>query len=181
MNPNKSPVRGSNEVNVNEPVSPMATGRPKTPNLTRPGVGTGSPSTSTSALGNTTTVSATPAVAEPTRSAPLGKRESLTAAFKGLHGAGEALRGTVNSKIARGMHDTAEEERMRVVREKGVGEWRGSGLSERVPPGLREGFREKAEGRMRARRLSQGNGVHGSEGPGGLGVVEERQGDWQGR
>jgi len=102
------------------------------------------------------------------------KKGSVTAAFKGLHGAGEALRGTVNSTIARGMHDTAEEERMRAVRDKGIGEFRGSGLSERVPVGLREGFREKAGDRLRSRRLSQGNGIHGSEGPNGLDPVEER-------
>jgi hypothetical protein len=98
----------------------------------------------------------------------------LFGAIKGLHGAGEALRGTLNGTIARGMHDTAEEERMRAVREKGVGEWRDSGLREKAG-GLREGFREKAGERQRTRRLSQGRGVHGSEGPGGLGVVEERE------
>lgn len=70
-------------------------------------------------------------------------------------------------------HDQAEEERMRVVREKGMGEWRGSGLDARSQ-GLREGFREKAEGRMRTRRASRDGGVHGSEGPGGLEAVRER-------
>ena len=104
---------------------------------------------------------------------PQGKRESLFGAIKGLHGAGEALRGTVNGTIARASHDTAEEERMRAVKEKGLGEFRGSGLRERAG-GLREGFREKAGERQRTRRLSAGTGVHGSEGPNGLGVVEER-------
>lgn len=80
----------------------------------------------------------------------------------------------MNGTIARGMHDTEEEERMRAVREKGTQEWRGSGLSERAG-GLREGFREKAGERQRTKRLSQGTGVHGSEGPNGLGVVEERE------
>jgi hypothetical protein len=103
---------------------------------------------------------------------PHRKRESLFGAIKGLHGAGEALRGTVNGTIARASHDTAGEERMRAIREKGMGEWRGSGLSERAG-GLREGFREKAGERQRNRRLSTGTGVHGSEGPGGLGPVEE--------
>jgi hypothetical protein len=134
-------------------------------------------------MGNTTTISSgtTPApTAPPVKTTPVKesklerKRGSVTAAIKGLHGAGEALRGTVNSTIARGMHDSAEEERMKAVRDKGVGEWRGSGLSERVPVGLREGFREKAGDRLRTRRLSQGNGVHGSEGPNGLDPVEER-------
>jgi hypothetical protein len=96
----------------------------------------------------------------------------LFGAIKGLHGAGEALRGTVNGTIAKASHDTVEEERMRAIREKGMGEWRGSGLSERAG-GLREGFREKAGERQRNRRLSVGTGVHGSEGPGGLGPVEE--------
>jgi hypothetical protein len=99
--------------------------------------------------------------------------------MKGLRGASEAIRGTVNSTIAKGMHDSVEEERMRAVREKGAAEWKGSGLSEKFGErghGLREGFREKAEGRMRLRRASRGEapGVHGSEGPGGLEAVEER-------
>jgi hypothetical protein len=120
-------------------------------------------------LGTTTTISA-----DSPQPHHQGKRESLFGAIKGLHGAGEALRGTVNGTIARANHDTAEEERMRAIKEKGMGEWRGSGLSERVG-GLREGFREKAGERQRTRRLSAGTAVHGSEGPGGLGVVEERE------
>lgn len=165
------------------PTSPTNAARPKTPNFSRPGVQ--SPSSSTSNLhqqnmGNATTISAgnAPVVSStetPTKEHRLERKKgSVTAALKGIHGAGEALRGTVNSTIARGMHDSAEEERMRAVREKGMGEWRGSGLSERVPAGIREGFREKAGERMRTRRLSQGNGVYGSEGPGGLDAVEER-------
>jgi hypothetical protein len=73
--------------------------------------------------------------------------------LKGLHGAGEALRGTVNSTIAKGMHDTAEEERQRQIREQGMNEFRGSGLREQAG-GLREGFRQKAEERNRLRRRS---------------------------
>ncbi len=74
-------------------------------------------------------------------------------AIKGIHGAGEALRGTVNSKIAHGMHDTAEEERQRAIREQGMSEFKGSGLREQAG-GLREGFRQKAEERTRLRRRS---------------------------
>lgn len=173
LNTSRSPVQTGGE--FADPVSPIGPTRPKTPNFSRPGVAATPPG-----MGNTTTVTTgateTGEVpAHPASQHPLKKRESLSAAFKGLHGAGEALRGTVNSTIAKGMHDTAEEERMRAVREKGMGEWRGSGLSERVPQGIREGFREKAGDRLRTRRLSQGNGVHGSEGPHGLGVVEERE------
>ncbi|KAF8865604.1 hypothetical protein BDZ45DRAFT_668554 [Acephala macrosclerotiorum] len=169
------------------PTMPTNATRPKTPNFSRPGVH--SPSSSVNNLpqqnnlGNTTTISSgiTPAAAT-TEASPVPakehklerKRGSVTAALKGLHGAGEAVRGQLNSTIARGMHDSAEEERMRAVRDKGLGEWRGSGLSERVPVGLREGFREKAGDRLRSRRLSQGNGIHGSEGPNGLDPVEER-------
>jgi len=97
----------------------------------------------------------------------MGKREALTSTMKGLHGAGEAIRGTINSGIARGLNDREEEEKMRAVREQGASEFRGSGL--------REGFREKAEGRMRLRRKSvEQRGIYGSEGPGGLDAVEER-------
>lgn len=178
----------------NEPLAPMSptttttavdpSGRPKTPNFSRPGIaGVGtSPSTAsgvtdsavpaqgTTPLGNTTTISGGPGVAP---QKPVGKRQGFTATLKGLHGAGEALRGSVNEKIAHATHDQAEEERMRAVREKGMGEWRGSGLEVRSQ-GLREGFREKAEGRMRMRRASRDGGVHGSEGPGGLEAVRER-------
>jgi hypothetical protein len=157
---------------VVEPVSPTQPARTHTPNFSRPGVGTGTaPETSpqTQNLGTTTTVTTS---GSPTHKHQ-GKRESLFGAIKGLHGAGEALRGTVNGTIAKGMHDTEEEERMRAVRESGTAEWKGSGLSERAG-GLREGFREKAGERQR-RRLSWGTGVHGSEGPNGLGVVEERE------
>lgn len=87
-------------------------------------------------------------------------------AIKGLHGAGEALRGSVNSKIAKGVGDTAEQERMRLVREKGMEEFRGSGL--------REGFREKAEGRIRTRRRS--GSANPGEGFPGLQRVEEGRG-----
>ena len=168
------------------PMSPTTTatdptGRPKTPNFSRPGVsGVGmSPSTAPGStnpvsgpapLGTTTTISGGPGVAQ---QKPVGKKQSFTATLKGLHGAGEALRGSVNERIAHVTHDQAEEERMRVVREKGMGEWRGSGLDARSQ-GLREGFREKAEGRMRTRRASRDGGVHGSEGPGGLEAVRER-------
>jgi len=93
--------------------------------------------------------------------------------MKGIHGAGDAIRGSVNEKIAHGLHDHAEEERMRAIREKGVGDWRSSGLDVKSQ-GLREGFREKAEGRIRSRRSSRDAGVHGSEGPGGLEPLPER-------
>lgn len=85
----------------------------------------------------------------------------MMSAVKGIHGAGEALRGTVNGTIARGVRDKTEVERSREVREQGLSEFRSSGL--------REGFREKAEGRMRTRRRS------GSANPGeGQGHVLDR-------
>jgi len=63
---------------------------------------------------------------------------------KGLHGAGEAIRGTVNAGIAKGTGDTAEMEKQRIIREEGLREVNGSG------------FREKAEVRLRRRSGSQG-------------------------
>ena len=91
--------------------------------------------------------------------------------FKGLHGAGDALRGAVNSTIAKGMHDTAEEERQKQIREQGMSEFRGSGLREQAG-GLREGFRQKAEERNRLRRRS-GSAQRPQLGH-TLGPVEER-------
>jgi hypothetical protein len=150
-------------------VSPTSPVRSQLPNSSHPGVE--SYPSRANELGNTTTISADPPQPPPKHQ---GKRESLFGAIKGIHGAGEAVRGTLNAKIAEVSHDTAEEERMRAIREKGIGEWRASGLGERAG-GLREGFREKAGERQRHRRLSAGTGVHGSEGPNGLGVVEERE------
>lgn len=162
LNTNKT---SANEA-VESPVSPTSPARSHTPNLSPPGIGVPISPSRANDLGTTTTISAEPS------HQPHGKRESLFGAIKGLHGAGEALRGTVNGTIAKASHDTAEEERMRAIKDKGMGEWRGSGLKERAG-GLREGFREKAGERQRHRRLSAGTGVHGSEGPGGLGPVEE--------
>jgi len=158
-----APLNTGTRTHENEPYTPISPTSPQ--NLSRPNYAPPPPpKEQTSSMTGPTAV----------QTERLSKREGLGAMFKGVHGAGEAIRGSVNQKIAHSMHDTAEEERMRSVREKGMGEFRGSGLSERVPAGLREGFREKAEGRARVRRTSQDrNGVHGSEGPGGLGVVEE--------
>ncbi|KAK6586163.1 hypothetical protein PZA11_001220 [Diplocarpon coronariae] len=174
----------------NEPLSPVSpitaagsSGRPKTPNFSRPGVAVTEQSPSNApvidnksafspanpALGTTTSVSDGTSPQQKT----VGERKGFTATLKGLHGAGEALRGSVNEKIAHVAHDQAEEERMRAVREKGIGEWRNSGLDTRSK-GLREGFREKAEGRINLRRASRDrDGVHGSEGPNGLEAVKE--------
>jgi len=183
--------RSHSPVELPTPVSPTTTTttagvggeRSGTPNFSRPGVNANAgPTSPPPAVQNTTVVpdsTASAAVTTTQTSAPVGKRESFTATMKGLRGASEAIRGTVNSTIAKGMHDPVEEERMRAVREKGAADWKGSGLSEKFGErghGLREGFREKAEGRMRLRRASRGEatGVHGSEGPGGLEAVEER-------
>lgn len=94
-------------------------------------------------------------------------RTSIGGAIRGIRGASEALRGTVNQGIAKGVHDKEEEARMRAVREQGMEEFRDSGL--------REGFRQKAGERQRKRSRDYGyNGIYGSEGPGGLDPVEER-------
>jgi len=103
----------------------------------------------------------TPNFSRPDAAANVSKKDSMMSAVKGIHGAGEALRGTVNGTIARGVRDKTELERSREVREQGLSEFRSSGL--------REGFREKAEGRMRTRRRS------GSANPGeGHGHVLDR-------
>lgn len=94
-------------------------------------------------------------------------RTSIGGAIRGIRGASEALRGTVNQGIAKGVHNKEEEARMRAVRHQGMEEFRESGL--------REGFRQKAGERQRKRSRDYGhNGIYGSEGPGGLDPVEER-------
>ncbi|KAM3069172.1 hypothetical protein ACMFMG_010692 [Clarireedia jacksonii] len=70
-------------------------------------------------------------------SRPGGKRDNLLAAAKGIHGAGEALRGTVNSAIAGGFGDQRDLEKNRMIKEQGMREYTSSG------------FREKAEGKLR--------------------------------
>ncbi|PQE04270.1 hypothetical protein CJF31_00004207 [Rutstroemia sp. NJR-2017a BVV2] len=70
-------------------------------------------------------------------SRPGGKRENLLIAAKGLHGAGEALRGTVNSAIAGGFGDQRDLEKNRMIKEQGMREYTSSG------------FRERAEGKLR--------------------------------
>lgn len=135
-----APPLKNNEEEVS-PVSPAA-GRSQTPNFSRPGV---TPTHSTATPGGPATTSST--------HGGEGKRDSVMKGLKGLHGAGEALRGAVNSTIAKGMHDSAEEERQRQIREQGINEFRESGLREQAG-GLREGFRQKAEERNRLRRRS---------------------------
>ena len=79
-----------------------------------------------------------------------GKRESLMAGMKALHGAGEALRGTVNSKIAGKLGDEQDAVNQRKVREQGLREVRETGIRDRVP--LVHG------GKLRKRSLSRGMG-----------------------
>ncbi|KAI9745113.1 MAG: hypothetical protein M1818_001391 [Claussenomyces sp. TS43310] len=77
-------------------------------------------------------------------SRPLGTHSSrLTNAFKGLHGAGEAIRGTLNSTVAKGLGDDADMERQRDIKEQGLREVRDSG------------FRDKAQTRLRRRSASR--------------------------
>ena len=197
--PPRSAKRNSNEFNVqplntgnqtpvpppknNDPISPVSPvesrwdgrggARPTTPNYSRPGV-SGQNHQQQPGTYQQQPSQAPPPVPSQAQAQPehMSKRQSLGIALKGLHGAGEAIRGTVNTKIAHGMHDTAEEERMKAVREQGINEFRGSGLYDRSG-GVREGFREKSEvqqgRRLRKRSLSRGPQLgHG------LDAVDER-------
>lgn len=69
--------------------------------------------------------------------------------MRALHGAGDALRGTVNSKIAGRLGDDQDAARQRAIRERGLGEVREAGLRERLP--LVTGG-----GKLRKRSLSRG-------------------------
>ena len=115
-------------------MSPVA-GRSHTPNFSRPGA--------------VQAPSAAPAIAA---SHP-GRTEAILNTVKGLQGASDAIRGTVNGTIAHSRHDRAEEERQRAIRDQGINDFRVSGLKEQAGV-LREGFRQKAEERNRLRRRS---------------------------
>ncbi len=55
--------------------------------------------------------------------------------MKGIHGAGEAIRGTVNSKIAGRLGDETDAMNQRMVKEQGLREVRESGIRERTHGG----------------------------------------------
>lgn len=88
--------------------------------------------------------------------------------MKGLRGAGEAIRGTVNENLARVDHNAAEVERQRILKEQGTADWKASGLEKR----LRRRSREQDVGSNAA--AGNHGGIYGSEGPGGLDAVSER-------
>jgi len=67
-------------------------------------------------------------------------------AIKGIHGAGEAFRGAVNGSIAKVGGDSSDMEKQRIVKEDGMRALRESG------------FREKAEGRLGKKNVTNGNG-----------------------
>jgi hypothetical protein len=114
----------------------------------------------------TSPVSPVAAEATPNYSRPGGRKESVMSAVRGIHGAGDAIRGTINGTLAKGVGDKGEQERAQAIREQGLNDFRGSGL--------REGFREKAEGRLRLRRRSgSANRTPGSAAPDGLEKVDE--------
>lgn len=159
-----------NQHHVANSSEPMAGGinpdsRSHTPNYSRPGPTVTPPHTfdapPTSA-----------AAMHPPAAEKQSHRQSLTSAFKGIQGASEVLRGSINSGIAKTTHDKAEQERMRAIREQGMKDYKASGLGERMWGGR---VAERGDGtrRLRKRSLSR-NGVHGTEGPGGLEAVEER-------
>lgn len=79
-------------------------------------------------------------------SRPGGKRESIVNAARGIHGAGEALRGSVNSAIAGGFGDQRDLEQNRAIKEQGMKDFTDSG------------FREKAGNRLMRRSGGIANG-----------------------
>lgn len=162
------PPKNNDSISPVSPTSPVGGVRATTPNFSRPGAAPATQNCPSQAPPPVPTQSQTQPEAQPHAS----KGQSLGSALKGLHGAGEALRGAVNSTIAKGMHDSAEEEKMRALRKQGMSDFRGSRLYEKSG-GLREGFRAKAEvaqgRRLRKRSLSRGPQLgHG------LDVVDER-------
>ena len=165
---------GQNQHHVANSSEPMAAGginpdsRSHTPNYSRPGPTVTSPSNAYDAPPTSASAMHPPAV-EP----KVSHRQSLTNAFKGISGASEVLRGTINSGIAKGTHDKAEQERMRAIREQGMKDYKASGLQEKVWGGRTVERGSDGSRRLRKRSLSR-NGVHGTEGPGGLEAVEER-------
>jgi hypothetical protein len=74
--------------------------------------------------------------------------------------------------MAHALHDTAEEERMRAVRKRGMDEWKGSGLDERAR-GVKEGWAGRGGRREKRTSFENETRVHGSEGPNGLHPLDE--------
>lgn len=94
-------------------------------------------------------------------SRPLGSHGGrFSNAVKGIHGASEALRGSVNSTIAKGVGDQADYDRQIAIKQQGMREFTDSG------------FREKAEGRLRRRSASRE--LRSGVVDGGLERVDER-------
>lgn len=77
------------------------------------------------------------------------RREGSLSAAKGLHGAGEALRGSINGTIAKQMGDDADLIHQRAIREKGLREVRENRFPDRVSVG-------SGGNRLRKRSLSRG-------------------------
>lgn len=170
-----------------EIVSPTSPVRSRTPNFSRPSGSTAppiqapipthpttvNPASKLPATAHTAGNFEPVAVEQPLRtktSGGKGQRQSLRNAFKGIRGASDAIRGAVNEGIAHSVHDTAEEEKMRALRQQGMTDWRGSGLNERVPVGMKNTFSGRREKRS---SFSNEPGVHGSEGPHGLHPLDE--------
>jgi hypothetical protein len=93
------------------------------------------------------------------------KREHIASVAKGLHGAGEALRGTLNSAVAGRMGDDLDAMNARMVREQGLREVRESGVhvpgTDRLAGTDRVGGRDRFDmtngaGKLRKRSLSRG-------------------------
>ncbi|KAL3424185.1 hypothetical protein PVAG01_03466 [Phlyctema vagabunda] len=145
--PSPSPVPQRNPLRDSQNIPPLAVNQPPVPPIPEQLRSPVSPSSPVSSNTNYSRPAAT----------PVSRRENLLHAAKGLHGAGEALRGTVNSKLAHGMRDEVEMEKQRVIREQGLKEMRESG------------FRDKAGDRLRRRSGSQGLRTGG----GGLDRVDE--------
>lgn len=78
------------------------------------------------------------------------RKGGLSGTLKGIRGAGDALRGSVNGGIAKGLGDEVELEKARKVRQDGMNNYRGSGIESSV-----NRLQEKAG----ARQSGRGGGV----------------------
>ncbi|KAB8360955.1 hypothetical protein FH972_024687 [Carpinus fangiana] len=114
--------------------------------------GTASPASQASSMPNFSRPAVAPPLAD-SRSSQSG-RGGLSGTLKGIRGAGEAIRGSVNSKIAKGLGEETELENSRMIREQGLQEYRGSG----VETGIRS-VMEKAGDRQQRQRETERKGV----------------------
>ncbi len=90
-----------------------------------------------------------------------GKRDGIKSAAIGLRGAGDALRGTINSAAAKMMHDEEDYARQKAIQEHGLRDMEKSG------------YTVDSSGAHRVRRRSGSQGLRSGANGRSMGTVDE--------